>query len=208
MSTVTPSMTRDRFNRLNACLKLLEELDARKAEFVTVAQLAKATGATTGTIVDDIATLRGDADVPFDLDLGDLLRDVRGALGRDNRRDVFLAGTTPLARSILECGLAGEHGLNVVAVFDDNPHLVGTELSGRQVMPYEKLAPLATRMNVRLGIVAVEDAQAQRVADLMVVGGIEALVCCGSAAVDAPDGVTVVHYDLGKSMSRLVADLR
>jgi redox-sensing transcriptional repressor len=203
-----PHLTRDRFARLTAYLGLVEELNRQRAEFVTLSQLATVASAPTGTVVDDLAALRNGGDVTFDLDLGDLRRDLRDTLGRDNPRDVFLAGTTPLARSILACGLAGEHGLNIVTVFDDDPHLVGTELAGRQVLPYSKLVPLAERMNVRLGIIAVDDYQAQNVADLMVVGGIEALVCCGEGPVEVSGSVAVARFQLAASMRQLVAGLQ
>jgi len=66
-------------------------------------------------------------------------------------------------------------GLSIVAAFENDPAKVDTRIRDKAVLPIERLPELARRMHVHIGIITVPPEAAQRVADLMVEGGIRAI---------------------------------
>ena len=208
MTTVfRPTFTRESLARMGRYRALADALAAEGREFVTLAQISGALGVPTGAVTDDLRALFGQDEVGFELNVSDLGGAAARYLGRDNHTDVFLAGTTPLAKSILACGLPERHGLNVAAVFADDPILTGGALNGRPVLPLAKLPELSQRMSIRLGIIAVNEEHAQAVADLMVLGAITGIICCGGVAPAVPEDVALVQYDLAESLHQLVSGL-
>lgn len=209
MTAVTiPRMTQETLQRLTRYRALLDRTRGSGGEFVTLGQLGAAAQAPVGTVADDLRTGCGLDEVGYELDLDRLLASLDRVLGRDNYTDVFLAGTTPLAKSILACGLPERHGLNVAAVFDDDPVLTGQSLHGRPVLPLAKLPELTKRMHVHLGIIAVEEDRVQVIADLMALGSITGIICCAAHEPTVPPDVSVVCYDLAQSLHQLVNTLR
>jgi redox-sensing transcriptional repressor len=93
--------------------------------------------------------------------------------------------------------------LNIVAAFDTDPEKIGMKIKGKQVLPLEKLANLASRMHIWLGIITVPATEAQAVADLMVAGGIRAIWNFAPIRLRVPAQVIVHNEDLYCSLAAL-----
>jgi redox-sensing transcriptional repressor len=93
--------------------------------------------------------------------------------------------------------------LDIVAAFDTDPKKIGKSFQGREVLPLNKLANLARRMHVVLGIIAVPRDAAQAVADQMVAGGIQAIWNFAPVALNVAPSVIVQNEDLFASLAVL-----
>ena len=103
-----------------------------------------------------------------------------------------------------------EHGLNIIAAFDADPTMIGTQVHGKEVLPLAKLADLSRRMHVSIGIITVPAAAAQAVADLMIKGAIRAIWNFAPVRLDTPDEVIVENEHLSATLaviSRRLANL-
>jgi redox-sensing transcriptional repressor len=124
-------------------------------------------------------------------------------LGWHNVRDAFLAGAGSMGAALLGYRKFEQYGLNIVTAFDTDPEKIGRRIKGKQVLPLEKLANLASRMHIWLGIITVPATEAQAVADLMVAGGIRAIWNFAPIRLRVPAQVIVHNEDLYCSLAAL-----
>lgn len=122
-------------------------------------------------------------------------------LGLRNIKDAFLVGVGHLGAALMGYRGFRDFGLNIVAAFDSDPEKTGATIHGIQVLPLDKLANLAQRMNVHIGIIAVPAASAQEVADRMVEGGIRAVWNFAPIHLQVPSTVIVENVHLSSSLA-------
>jgi redox-sensing transcriptional repressor len=130
-------------------------------------------------------------------------------LGWNNVNEAFLAGAGHLGTALLLYDRLKKYGVHIVAAFDADPAKIGTEICGCQVMAIERLAGLAKRMHVRIGIITVPGEHAQGVADTMIAGGIQAIWNFAPVSLRLPSHIIVqneqLYYSLA-ALSRKLAD--
>jgi len=135
--------------------------------------------------------------------LADVIDGLELFLGWKNLNDAFLAGAGSMGSALLGYRKFEDCGLKIVAAFDLDPSKVGTTIHGKHVLPLDKLADLARRMHVLIGIITVPAAEAQGVADLMVAGGIRAIWNFAPVRLRVPNAVIVHNEDLYCSLASL-----
>lgn len=135
--------------------------------------------------------------------LAQLIEGLETFLGWDNVHEAFLVGAGSMGAALLGYGKFEQCGLKIVAAFDSDPAKIGTQMRGKHVLPLGKLANLATRMRVLIGIITVPGPQAQAVADLMVAGGIRAIWNFAPVRLRVPEHVIVHNEDLYCSLAAL-----
>jgi redox-sensing transcriptional repressor len=140
-------------------------------------------------------------------EVGETLTSIEEFLGWNNVREAFLVGVGRLGQALLGFERFNHHGLDIVAAFDTAPDVVGSQIEGHEVLPIEKMAGLARRMHVQLGIITVPEEAAQYAADLMVAGGIRAIWNFAPVTLEVPGHVKVQNEDLFASLAVLSRSL-
>jgi len=135
--------------------------------------------------------------------VADLLRGIEAFLGWDRPKEAVLAGAGSLGSALLRYERFREYGISIVAAFDTDPLKIGTHLGGKEVFILDSLPGRARRMGVQLGIITTPPQAAQRVADLMVEGGIRAIWNFAPVHVRIPGHVVLQNEDLGHSLAAL-----
>ncbi len=87
-------------------------------------------------------------------------------------------------------------GLRIVALFDKDPAVIGKDVASLTVQPVEKLAKVARRDQVDMGIITVPAEAAQNVADAMMEAGIHVLWNFAPTTLRVEEGVYVHNQDL------------
>jgi len=124
-------------------------------------------------------------------------------LGWKNVNDAFLVGAGSMGSALMGYRKFEECGLKIVTAFDLDPSKIGTRIHGKHVLPLGKLADLARRMHILIGIITVPAAEAQAVADLMVAGGIRAIWNFAPIRLRVPAQIMVHNEDLYCSLVSL-----
>ncbi len=152
-----------------------------------------------------VTGIRGQPKVGYRV--GQLLTSIEEFLGWNNLTDAFLVGVGHLGQALL--GYEGFHryGLRIVAVFDNAPAKIGTTIAGFKVLPSEKIANLARRMQIRLGIITAPASAAQQVAEAMAEGGITGIWNFAPTALSLPEEVTVQTENLASGLAVLSTKL-
>lgn len=135
--------------------------------------------------------------------VAETLEGIADFLGWRKVNEAFLVGAGSLGSALLGYRKFEECGLRIVAAFDRDPAKLGTRIHGKLVLEEAQLPDLARRMGVLIGIITVPGPQAQRVADMMVEGGIRAIWNFAPIQLVTPENVILHNEDLYCSLAAL-----
>src|SRR5205085_12630612 len=123
-------------------------------------------------------------------------RELRRVLGTDRTWKVALVGVGHLGSALVRHRQFRERGFEFAALFDRDPALHGKSLEGLPIRPPEELPAVVAGAGIRLAMVAVPAAEAQRVASTLVRAGVKGILNFTSVALDVPADVAVTGVDL------------
>lgn len=124
-------------------------------------------------------------------------------LGLMDEKHAALVGVGNLARALI-CYPEFKHfGLQIRALFDNNPQIIGTEIEGLKIVSSTKLENLIERMRIRIGIITTPAEAAQTVADQMIAGGVFAIWNFAPITLKVPENVYVVNENLAIDFAKL-----
>jgi redox-sensing transcriptional repressor len=135
--------------------------------------------------------------------VSELIQTIEAFLGWNNVNEAFLVGAGNLGTALLGHERFTKFGLRIVAAFDANPARIGERIHDRVVLPMDKMADLAERMSIHLGIITCPAEVAQGVADQMVKAGIQAIWNFAPVRLKVPELVFVHNEDLYSSLASL-----
>ena len=132
-----------------------------------------------------------------------LIQAIEKFLGWNKVNEAFLVGAGSLGKALLGHERFSTFGLSIVAAFDVDPDKIGHMIHGKAVLPLEKLADLAQRMSIHLGIITAPAEFAQQIADEMVRGGIQAIWNFAPVRLKLPAHIIIHNEDLYSSLASL-----
>jgi redox-sensing transcriptional repressor len=135
--------------------------------------------------------------------VSELIQAIENFLGWNNVNEAFLVGVGNLGTALLGHERFSKFGLRIVAAFDTDPAKIGQWIHQKAVLPLDKLAGLAPRMSILLGIITTPAEAAQAVADEMVKGGIQAIWNFAPVKLRVPEHIIVHNEDLYSTLASL-----
>ena len=108
----------------------------------------------------------------------------------------FLFGAGSLGRALLGDSGLHQFGLEIVAAFDVNPALVGTEVGGVPIFHTRDFVRKMAELRVDIGVLTVPISIAQQVTDEMVAGGIKAVWNFTPFRIRVPEHIVVQNTSL------------
>ncbi len=120
-----------------------------------------------------------------------LLGEIRKILRTQGQHNIALIGAGRLGQAIASSSIFAEHGINIAAVFDRDPELVGARAGGVEVQPYADLKAAVRDKNIIVGVLAVPASSAQGVADDLVDAGVRIIFNYSEGLLDVPGDVQV-----------------
>ena len=193
--------------RLPRYIEILKRLKSEKIEFASSNMIADELGLDSIQVRKDLAAtgVIGKPKLGFAID--ELIFGIKHTLNWDNQTDAFLVGAGSLGSAILGYKTFSDHGLNIIAAFENEPSKVGEIINHITVLPIEKLSDMAYRMKVHIGVITVPAGEAQKVADMMIEGGIKAIWNFAPVHLKVPDFVIVENAQLSHSLGVLTHKL-
>ena len=189
--------------RLPVYYRSLQGMSAAGVTQVSCADLARALGLDPTQVRKDIE-MTGIVGKPrVGHELGELVRWIENFLGWNRPKEAVLAGAGSLGSALLGYEKFRKHGMQIVACFDIDPEKIGQQIHGREVQPLMLLPDFVRQSHTLVGVIATPAAAAQKVADLMVAGGICAIWNFAPAHVQVPARVILQNEDLYHSLASL-----
>ncbi len=120
-----------------------------------------------------------------------LLGEIRKILRTQGQHNIALVGAGRLGQAIASSAIFAEHGINIAAVFDSSPTMIGGDIGGATVQDERRLKDVVRDKNIVVGVLAVPAGAAQKVADDLVDAGVRIIFNYSEALLDVPSDVTV-----------------
>ncbi len=205
MQKNTPvSISRQALQRMPYYLQTLRAARDSGAEIISAPTVAGQLGLNEVQVRKDFASVSNTAGKPkTGFQTNELIAAIESCLGYDNSNDAVLVGAGSLGRALLSYRGFEEYGLSIIAAFDVDPNLTGGEISGKQVLPMNKLSGICRNMNIHIGIITVPASQAQAVCDSLVESGVLAIWNFAPMHLNTPEGILVQNENMAASLAVL-----
>lgn len=118
-----------------------------------------------------------------------LITQIQGVLGFGEEHKIALVGAGNLGAAICDYDGLPRHGFPIVAVFDSDPQKIGKKLDRFIIRDVRALPKTIKRLGITVGVIAVPASAAQKVADMMVEGGVKVILSYAPTMIQLPDHV-------------------
>jgi len=165
-------------------------------EFISSQELGQRLGVTPAQIRKDLSYFGRFGKRGRGYEVVGLRERLRSILGLNGRvKEMVLVGVGQLGRAVLGYGGFRRGGFEVVRVFDSDPKQIGSMIDNHRVDDVASLPKYLERTRVSMGIVAVPAEAAPSVIDLLVAGGVRAILSYAPIATSVPRGVHLRRID-------------
>ena len=122
-----------------------------------------------------------------------LLAEIRRILRTQGQHNIALVGAGRLGQAIASSPIFAEHGINIAAVFDRDPDMIGRPIgpNAGSVLDAKSLPEIVRDKNIIVGVIAVPASSAQGAADELVDSGVRIIFNYSEALLDVPHDVQV-----------------
>ena len=124
-----------------------------------------------------------------------LRHELRQILGLDRQWPACLIGVGNLGQAIINYPGFAPEGFTIVAAFDNDDELVGTDVRGLTVKPMSDLGDVISGGRISIGVVAVPASQAQPVIDQLVEAGVGGILNYAPVAPKVPMSTVIRNID-------------
>jgi len=177
--------------RLSRYLQVLTQAKKMGKERISSQEIADYTNINATQIRRDLSNFGkfGKRGVGYSIE--SLLSEIRKILRTQGQHNIALVGAGRLGQAIASSAIFAEHGINIAAVFDSSPTMIGGQIGGALVEDERKLRDVVRDKNIVVGVLAVPAGAAQKVADDLVDAGVRIIFNYSEALLDVPNDVTV-----------------
>lgn len=177
--------------RLSRYLQILIQARKMDREWISSQELAAYTHINSTQIRRDLSGFGkfGKRGVGYQVDA--LVTEIRKILRTSGQHNIALFGAGNLGQAIASSDIFADHGFQIVAIFDVDPAVVGTQVGDVAVRDFSEIERAVTEQEVVVGVLAVPPGAAQDVADRLVAAGVKILFNYSERLLEVPPDVTV-----------------
>lgn len=190
------AIPRPTIERLPLYLRCLTRLDENGVDVVSSEELGRMLGITSVQIRKDLAYFGEFGRRGVGYDVGDLIKQIMNILGVDRSNRMALVGAGHLGQALARYEGFVDHGFSMAAIFDADPAKVGTEIAGQKVLAADLITEVARDLGIKIGIITVPGAVAQRVADQLIKAGVMGIWNFAPVRLEVPANVEVRQENL------------
>ena len=151
----------------------------------------------------DLASVSGSGRPKTGYSVQELIAQLEGYLGCNDRSFAILVGAGNLGKALLSYEGFADYGLEIVAAIDNEHSLSGTFIGGKPILPDDEMGRLCSEYDIRIGIIAVPASAAQDVCDRLVSLGIRSIWNFAPTILRVPADVQVENENLASSLAVL-----
>jgi redox-sensing transcriptional repressor len=198
-----PSVPKAVVSRLSLYLRELQQIKRDVSPTTSSTELGNRLGFTNAQVRKDLAYFGqfGYPGIGYRCD--ELISAIKGILGTNHAWPIALVGLGNLGRALLGYRGFTHQGFHIVAVFDNDPHKIGSQVDGIPIYALGKLAEVVSQKGIRLAVLAVPATEAQSVADEIVAAGIEGILNFAPVTLSLPKQIHSVGVDLAIQLEQL-----
>lgn len=192
--------------RLSLYLREARRLEDMKTDFVSSRRISKELGFSDAQIRRDLNYFGQFGRSGKGYDVSRLKKVISGILGVSKRKwSVALVGVGNLGSALLSYKGFKEQGFMIKAAFDKLPDRINKTIAGLRILSAEKIVETLKRERIKIGIIAVPSDDAQKVADMLIRGGVKGILNFAPAKIQVPqeNKIIVRNVDLSTELEVL-----
>ena len=182
----------------------LQQLKKTNREFVSNERLAADLKLSITAVRKDLENLHESLSANEIHSVDTLIKIVESYLGYDQKNAALIVGAGSLGNALLNYRGFQTCGLEILAIFDNNPQVVGQKMGGKEVFRVDRLGELTYRLKANIGIITTPPEPAQRIADVMIENGIKGIWNFSLAIIKVPDNIMLRNTSLYSEYLRLM----
>jgi redox-sensing transcriptional repressor len=190
-------------SRLSLYLRELQHLVRDGHETTSSTQLGRVLGFTDAQVRKDLAYFGQFGYPGIGYRCSELIDAIKGILGTKQPWPLAIVGLGNLGRALMGYRGFQQQGFQIVAAFDTDPAKIGKAVEGIEIFDLEQVQRIAKERQIRLAIIAVPAAAAQKVADSLVAAGIEGILNFAPVTLNLPKQVQTIGVDLAIELEQL-----
>jgi redox-sensing transcriptional repressor len=177
--------------RLSRYLQVLTQARKMGRETISSQELSEYTHINPTQIRRDLSGFGkfGKRGVGYNVD--SLVSEIRKILRTSGQHNIALFGAGNLGQAIASSDIFADHGFQIVAMFDVDSDVVGSEVGDLRVRDFGELSAIVAEQEIVVGVLAVPAAAAQAVADRLVEAGVKIIFNYSEQLLQVPPEVTV-----------------
>lgn len=183
-------------NRLTLYHCILSDFIAQKIDTITSVQIATLLKIDDSQVRKDISLLENSGKSRVGYHVADLKKAIEKTLGFSHPKNAFIVGAGNLGLALAKYDNFLNYGLNVLALFDNDPLKVGVTVNKKEVYHISKLPELAKKMGVQMVLLTVPRSASQQTVDFLVQSNIKYIWNFSPSVLSVPEGVEVWNENL------------
>ena len=193
MSKVIPEKVS---NRLTLYHSIMVEYIESEIETISSPQIAQRLGIDDSQVRKDFKLLNNAGKCRVGYLVKELKDSIEKTLGFTQAKNAFIVGSGHLGIALAKYDNFNSYGLNILALFDNNPEKIGLQINNKDIFDTAKLPNLAKEMNVDIAILTVPRQNAQQVADFLIKSNIKYIWNFTPAVLKVPPHVKVWNENI------------
>lgn len=189
--------------RLVQYRRLLDDLSARKVEYVHSQEIAELAHNSAAQVRRDLMALGYTGSPARGYAVQELIARIGGLFDKTRDRKVALVGLGKLGHALLSFFALRPAHLRIVAAFDNDPEKINREVGGCMCHPVARMPEIIAREGITVGIIAVPAPAAQQVADLMVLAGIRGFLNFAPVPLKVPRYAFIDNVDIAMKLEKV-----
>ena len=183
-------------NRLTLYHSIMVEYIEAGIETISSPQIAQRLGIDDSQVRKDFKLLNNAGKCRVGYLVKDLKDSIEKTLGFAQAKDAFIVGAGHLGLALAKYDNFNSYGLNILALFDNDPQKVDMLVNNKQIFHISKLPNLVERLGVDIAILTVPRQYAQPVADFLVASKIKYIWNFTPAVLKVPPEVKVWNENI------------
>lgn len=189
--------------RLPRYHRYLGELMKNNISRISSTELSEKMGVTASQIRQDLNFFGGFGQQGYGYNVEMLYRRITSILGLDKGYKTIIVGAGHLGHALANYAGFATRGFTLSGIFDVDKNIIGSQVAGLTVKPYEELEAFVKSENPDIAILAVPKTAVIKVADDIVSYGIKSLWNFAYVDLNLPEDVTVENVHLSDSLMTL-----
>lgn len=177
--------------RLTRYLTKVQSLRTHDVQWVSSQELADELGLTSSTVRQDLSHIDFSGISRRGYETAGLEKALTDVLGIDSGWNAVVIGAGNLGRALALHEEFPRRGFTICGVFDNDPEKIGQKLGDFTIRSIDEIPRFVRAAGIDIGIIAVPEAAAQTVADLLIASRIKGLLNLSLSHISAPRRVPV-----------------
>lgn len=190
--------------RLPVYLRILDNLILRDIEIVSSRDLSLESGYSAEQIRKDLAYFGAFGTRGTGYNTTFLRDKLLKIIGLDQKTKIIVIGAGHLGKALTRHNTLKNPYVDIVAVFDRDPAVVGERIGEIEVQPFARAPQVIAEYQIRVALIAVPGDSAQEVVDKIAGQGITAILNFAPVKLNVPQNVHIQNSDLTTDLQSLI----